>query len=560
MWLNSDGEEGPRLSYAELDRQATQIATALRRIAEPGDRAVLLYLPGLEFIPAFFGCQYAGLIAVPAYPPRLDRPWQSDDSLTRLVDDCRPRVILTGGEEAAAIERACRNSESLSRLTWINTSLLADAAGSYWSNEAENSTAISHLQYTSGSTGTPKGVMISHGNLMHNQHLIAVASGHYESAAAGICGVNWLPFQHDFGLIAGLLQAVFVGGPLVLLSPLTMLQRPWIWLEALSRYRGHTSAGPNFAFDLCVQRVDRDQVRQLDLRSWKIAGIGAEPIRAATLDRFADHFASAGFRRETFYPSYGLAEATLYVTGGDRNAPPVLATVSAAALEDSLATDASPSAETGVTRTFVGCGCRARDQQLVLVDPRTGLPASDGRVGEICVAGPSVAHGYWNRPAESQQVFQAQFPKWPGSQPMLRTGDLGFLRNEELFVTGRLKDLLIVRGQNHYPQDVEQTVQGVDSAFLGAAGAAFQIETDDEPRLIIVQEVGRRRVADPVALSRSVRRTVADRHGINPDEVVFVRRGTLPKTTSGKIQRFACRHAYESNRLSRWTSPDAANR
>jgi len=549
LFLQSDVTEGPRLSYADLDRKAGAIATELTRVSGPGERALLLYAPGLDFIPAFFGCLYAGLIAVPAYPPRPDRPWQSAEALSRLADDCRPRVVLTGGEAAADVERMCRGVAPLSDAGWIDTSALPEDGPSGWSPEAEDPAAISHLQYTSGSTGHPKGVAIGHGNLMHNEYMIALCSGHFETAAAGICGVGWLPFQHDLGLVAGMLQAVYVGGPLVVLSPLTMLQRPFVWLDAISRYRGYTSGGPNFAYELCVRRTTPEQRAALDLSCWGVAGIGAEPVRPAAMDAFAEAFAVSGFRREAFYPSYGLAEGTLMVAGGDKNSAPVVRRFSASSLERHEARTASD--DDPAARTLVGCGHPWLDQRVLIVDPDARTPLDPGRVGEIWVAGPSVAQGYWGRPEETEATFDARLAS--GEGPFLRTGDLGFFSDDELFVAGRLKDVLIIRGQNHYPQDIEETVQAVDPAFRNDSGAAFQVEGDGGERLIIVQEIDRAgRPLDPDALARRIRTAVAERHGIDIDEVVLVRNGTLPKTTSGKVRRHACRSAYEASRLSCW--------
>ncbi len=552
-FLLADGAEGPRLTYADLDREARAVAGEVRRFAGPGERALLLYAPGLEFIPAFFGCLYAGVIAVPAYPPRPDRPWVGVEALSRLAADCRPSVALTGGEAAADIERMCRGSAPLSALPWLNTSETPPVASGGWSLEAEDPAAVSHLQYTSGSTAAPKGVAIGHENLMHNEYMIALCSGHFETAAEGICGVGWLPFQHDLGLVAGVLQAVYVGGPLVLLSPLTILQRPFVWLDAISRYRGHTSGGPNFAYDLCVARLSPEQRAALDLSCWKVAGVGAEPVRIAALDAFAEAFAVSGFRREAFYPSYGLAEGTLMVAGGEKAREPTVRSFSAVGLARGEALPvAAAGTEDAAVRTLVGCGHAWLDQRVLVVDPESHAPVAAGRVGEVWVSGPSVARGYWGRPEETERTFRARLAS--GEGPFLRTGDLGVDSGDELFITGRLKDLLIVRGQNHYPHDLEATVQAADPAFRVDAGAAFQVETAEGERLVLVQEIDRAgRRAEPDALARVARRAVAERHGVDLDDLVFVRSGTLPKTTSGKVQRFACKAAYEAGRLVTWS-------
>lgn len=553
QWLLSDGTEGPRLTYGQLDEQARRIAAALQQHAAAGDRALLLYAPGLEFISAFFGCLYAGLIAVPAYPPRPDRPWHGVESLARIAEDGQVQIVLTGGDYAADIRRLCRTVRSLADAVWLNTSESLAGAQGGWSPQAEDATAVSHLQYTSGSTGTPKGVVVTHGNVMHNEYMIALANGHFETGAAGICGVSWLPFQHDLGLIAGMLQAVYVGGPLVVLSPLTMLQRPFVWLEAISRYRAHTSAGPNFVYDLCVRRLSREERAALDLSCWCIAGLGAEPVRAATIEGFTMAFSSTGFRREAFYPSYGLAEATLMVAGGERLRGPAVGWVAAAALQQKVAmVEWSQPINNTAVRPLVGCGHAWLDQQVAIVNPDSRQLCADGQVGEIWVSGPSVAQGYWQRLEETQRTFQAQLSDSDERQ-YLRTGDLGFIGDGELFVTGRLKDVLIIRGQNHYPQDIEATVQEIEPLFRADAGAVFQTECDGMEHVVMVQEITRpRNDFDAAGVTHRVRQRIAECHGIEVDEVVLVRAATLPKTSSGKIRRQACRAAYEAGQLVRW--------
>jgi acyl-CoA synthetase (AMP-forming)/AMP-acid ligase II/acyl carrier protein len=354
--------------------------------------------------------------------------------------------------------------------------------------------------------------------------------------------VGWLPLYHDMGLIGNVLQPLYVGARAVLLSPLTFLQRPALWLAAVARYRATTSGGPNFAYDLCARKVGEEEKAGLDLSSWSVAFNGAEPVRAETVERFAAAFAPCGFRRAAFFPCYGLAEATLFVTGGAPGAGPVIRPVDAAALERHQVADAPPGAP---GRALVGCGRAAAGQAVRIVDPESGAPCAPGRVGEVWVAGPSVAAGYWGRPEETARTFGARLA---GEGPFLRTGDLGFLADGELFVTGRRKDLIILRGRNHYPQDLERTAEASHPALRPGCGAAFGVDRDGEERLVILQEV-ERSAADPAGIADAVRRAVAGEHEVAVEEVVLVRSGTVLKTSSGKVRRAACRAAYLAGEL-----------
>ncbi len=446
-----DGEcEEIHLTNQELDRQARAIAAQLQALGMEGQRALLLYPPGLEFIAAFFGCLYAGVTAVPAYPPRMNR---SLFRIHAIVADCGAKVALS---TQAAYERVLPSVEDdpeLKALKWLCTDTLDDGLENGWSSPDVDGDTLAFLQYTSGSTGTPKGVMLTHSNLLHNSALIAHA---FEHTRSGV-GVFWLPSYHDMGLIGGILQPLYVCRPNILMSPMSFLQKPFRWLQAISRYRGTTSGGPNFAYDLCLRKVTPEQREQLDLSSWDVAFNGAEPIRPETLDQFAEMFAPCGFRREAFYPCYGLAEVTLLASGGVKRLPPVVKSYDSRLMENDLV--APVGEEDAGARRLVGCGQNLPDQQLLIVQPEDRVICREGEVGEIWLQSPSVAQGYWNRPEESAATFGAQLSGADaGRGSFLRTGDLGFVQDGELFCTGRLKDLIIVHGKNHYPQDIELTV------------------------------------------------------------------------------------------------------
>jgi len=531
-----DGEaEELHLTYAELDRQARAIAAWLKMLGLEGERALLLYPAGLDFVAAFYGCLYAGVVAVPAYPPRANR---SLSRIQAIASDADAKVALTTEMVLDRVRPVLEQTPDLQALTWLATDQVPPQIEEDWTfpTSVEGST-LAFLQYTSGSTGTPKGVMLSHANLLHNCALIAHA---YEITRSG-SGIFWLPSYHDMGLIGGILQPLYVCRPNVLMSPMSFLQKPLRWLQAISKYRGTTSGGPNFAYELCVRKISPEQRAGLDLSSWNVAFNGAEPIRAETLDEFVEAFGPHGFRREAFYPCYGLAEATLIVSGGYKADPPVLRSVDSKALETGLAIEVS-GADEGA-RTLVSCGQNLPDQQIAIVDPETLAVCPNGKVGEIWVAGPSVAQGYWKRPDETERMFRAFIPA-TGEGPFLRTGDLGFVEEGELFVTGRLKDLIIVRGLNHYPQDIELTVEKSHPALRLDAGAAFMVETDGQQKLVVVQEIERRQTGDLMGVFDAIRRQVAQEHELIVGAIVLIKAGTVPKTSSGKIQRHACRDAF----------------
>ncbi len=545
-----DGEsEEAALTYAELDRRARALAAWLQERDLQAHRALLLYPPGLEFIVSFFGCLYAGVVAVPAYPPRMNR---SLDRIQSIAADAEAAVALTTQGVLERVSPLLEHAPDLKNLTWLATDGVPAGYEQYWREPAIGGDTLAFLQYTSGSTGTPKGVMLSHSNLLHNCALIAYAFEHTRSGS----GVFWLPSYHDMGLVGGVLQPLWVGRPNVLMSPMAFLQRPVRWLQAITKYRGTTSGGPNFAYDLCVRKITAEQRARLDLSSWQVAFNGAEPVRPETLDRFVEAFAPCGFRREAFYPCYGLAEATLIVSGGYKAAPPVVRAFDTRALENGMVLPVAEHQRGG--RRLAGNGQNLPDQKIVIVDPETHTRCAEGEIGEIWVSGPSVALGYWKRREETEHTFRATL-RDTGEGPFLRTGDLGFFYEDELFIAGRIKDLIIIRGLNHYPHDIELTIEQSHPGLRPGYGAAFTVEDEQgETRLIVVYELERQQTGDLAPVFEAIYRAVARHHELLVDEILLVKTNTVPKTSSGKIQRHACRNAYLDGSLDvigRWRQP-----
>ncbi|HEY0783595.1 MAG TPA: AMP-binding protein, partial [Thermoanaerobaculia bacterium] len=498
--------------------------------------------PGLEFAAAFLGCLYAGVVAVPAYPPRAGK---RQPRLLSIVDDCKPGFALT----TAAIAGRWRSFAQEDAAFAAVKCLVAAERGSGGATDAElpatSPETLAFLQYTSGSTSSPKGVRVHHSHLLAMERVIARVFGQDERSVV----VSWLPLYHDMGLIGNLLQPLYSGGQCVLMSPVSFLRRPRRWLEAIGRYQATTSGGPSFAYELCASRVGEAERAGLDLSTWRVAFNGAEPVRAATLDRFARAFASAGFRREAFQPCYGLAEATLLVSGVRGGAGPRVEAVSAEGLERGRVEAASAE---GRSAALVGSGSVPEEIAVAIVDPATERRSEPGAIGEVWVAGPTVAGGYWGRETETARDFAARIAGEEQPGPFLRTGDLGIFAGGELFVTGRLKDLIILRGRNHYPQDLERTVEGSAPGLAVGSGAAFAVDVDGEERLVVVQEVEARwrpSEAEIVETTAAIRRTVAVEHEVQVHEVVLVKAGGVPKTSSGKVQRRECRRLYLAGEL-----------
>ena len=568
------------VNYRQLYEQACAIAAYLQANNLSGERVLLFYPPGIDYISAFLGCLCAGAIAVPAYPPRRN---QKMERLNSIVDNCKAAAVLTSAAICNMLQANLEVNTPLANIRWLTTdAVVADSAfqgsasisgptaGSI-SGLTVGADSIAFLQYTSGSTGDPKGVIVSHSNILSNSASIYRFFGHTPESHA----LGWLPPYHDMGLIGSILQPLYGGFLGTLMPPVHFLQRPMRWLKAISRYQATTSGGPNFAFDLCVKKVKPEDLETLDLSHWRVAFNGAEPIRCESLTRFAETFSPCGFRMSSFYPCYGMAEATLIITGGLASEPPVLLSVEADALEQKQAVmvekvveGSSDNSVSKNCRTLVSSGRRQQDETLLIVDPDTLSICPEGTVGEIWVSGPNIAQGYWNNFEKTQQSFGLGLDSLAGNQrsqlsaqtirqagdrtpAFMRTGDLGFLQAEELFVTGRIKDLIIIRGQNHYPQDIEMTVAACHPSLREDCGVACSVEVNGEERLVVIQEVERshlRKLSAPEVF-RAIKQAVTSEHKLQIYAIALIKTGSLPKTSSGKKRRFACRGDFLNDRL-----------
>ncbi len=510
VFVEGDGRERT-ISNAELDRQARTLAVQIQAQTSTGDRVLVVCVPGLAYVVAFFGCLYAGVVAVPAYPPTSRRGMER---LLRIAESCTPRL----GVADRLFDRAAL-PEALHELVWLPVEQATEPVTESWQPAPLADRPIAFLQYTSGSTGEPKGVLLSHANICHNARSLASRLG----LGSADVGMSWLPPYHDMGLIGGILQPLYTGFPCVLMSPLTFVQHPNAWLQAMTRHRATITAAPNFGYDECVRRVSQEQLGALRLDSLRYALVGAEPIRPDTLRRFADRFGSSGFAESAFHPCYGLAEATLYVTGAEPGQPPKL------------------------REGTVSCGSGTGGDQVVLVEPTECRPCRPGEMGEIWISGPTVAAGYWADPEATEQTFHARLPGDPANY--LRSGDLGVRIDGELYITGRIKDLIVVRGRNHHPQDLEYTVEQAWPGLAANRQAAFGVDTGDGEQVVLVSEVTPDLSPDTDAAIAAIRQAVMTEHGLRPADVVLVKRGSVPRTTSGKIRRRACRERYQAGGL-----------
>jgi acyl-CoA synthetase (AMP-forming)/AMP-acid ligase II len=539
-----DGKkEGATLTYSELDHVARAIGALLQKHNAKGERALLLYPQGLEVLGAFLGCLYAGVIAIPVPPPDAGRLKRALPRLRAIVKDANATFAFTNRKFLEILQEEDSDFPEFKDMTWIAIEDVDLEIADQWQDPQVNADSLAYLQYTSGSTSTPKGVMISHHNIMHHCDYLQKACGYDEESVS----ITWMPYFHDYGLVEGMTVPLYNGHPCYIMSPLAFIKRPLRWLQAIERYQGTHSQAPNFAYELCVSRIKDEQVATLNLSSWQAAGNAAEPINPRVLEEFYTKFAPAGFQWESFAPAYGLAEDTLLVSTSPKQTSPVLCLVKKSEIEKNKIVEAEGWGD-GV-RAIPSCGQLVCDTKVAIVDPDTLKRCQPDEVGEVWVSDPSVAGGYWQRPEESEETFRA-YTADTKEGPFLRTGDLGFMRGGELFITGRIKDLIIIRGTNHYPQDIEWTVQQIHPCLRPDYGAAFSIDANGEEKLVVVQEVKRNpEEYNPEEVLNNIRQAIAEIHELQVYSVVLAKPGNILKTSSGKIQRRACKSNFLSGEL-----------
>lgn len=539
-----DGKkESDRITYNQLDQYARAIAALLQQKQAKGERALLLYPQGVEVIAAFCGCLYAGVIAIPVPPPESGRLKRTLPRLRSIVKDAQAKYALTTPSILELISNIEDEFPEFEQMEWIDISQIDPALAEQWQDPQIDKDYLAYLQYTSGSTSTPKGVMLSHHNLIHHCGYLQRACGYDENSVT----VTWMPYFHDYGLVEGMMVPLYNCNPCYIMSPFAFIKRPIQWLRNMSKYKGTHSQAPNFAYDLCTRRVKPKQIAELDLSSWQAAGNAAEPINPEVMSKFVETFAPAGFKWSAFAPSYGLAENTLLASTKPIGTEPVFLAVETTAMEQNKIVVAATDKTEGV-RIMPSCGRLVCETEVVIVNPSTLQRCSADEIGEIWIKDPSVTQGYWQREEATQETFRAKITGESGHY--LRTGDLGFMHAGELYITGRIKDLIIIRGNNHYPQDIEWTVQQLHPALRPDYGAAFSIEDKGEEKLIVVQEVERRTEnLNTEQLIVDIRQEIAEKHEIQVYGIVLGKPGNILKTASGKIQRRACKAKFLAGEL-----------
>lgn len=536
-----DGEiECHPISYFDLDQKAKEIAVQLLSEAQCGDRALIVLQNGIDFITGFFGCLYAGICAVPVYPPQNRQAYL--ERLEMIATDCQAQFILGTSEYFDNAETRLQAFDTLSKTKKIAVDQRSSENYDYIAPDI-NLDSLAFLQYTSGSTSAPKGVMVTHGNLINNIASMQACFGHDEKTIIA----SWLPMFHDMGLIGAVLQPICIGGKAIAMTPAAFLQKPMRWLEAISHYRATSSYAPNFAYDLCISKATEEDIQRLDLSSWTMALNGAEPIKPETIRDFSKKFAACGLHANTIYPGYGLAEATLFVSGAERLSDHLFLNVAVSNYQHRDLV--KPASKSDAMRELISSGIPSPYNDVVIVDPEEHGRIKDGQVGEVWVRGENVASGYWQNPEKTIETFQAKIQGEDAHY--MRTGDLGFIYQRHLFICGRIKELIIIRGANFYPQNIEQTLQNNIAGLKPNGGAAFTVEHEGEDALVVVQEVERTwlKKIDQEAVAQQARQAIASEYGLSLHAFILIRPMTLPKTSSGKIQRSRAKQYFDSGEL-----------
>lgn len=539
-FLKDGVDETDQITFAQLDARARQIAARLQQESTDNPTALLLYPQGIEHMCALWGCMYAGVRAVPLFVPQNDRVYKR---IKAIQLDSGAQYVLCDRDSYERLEKRFDRMPEVADLDWIISDELEESIANDWVLVTQHKDTVAYYQYTSGSTGAPKGVMVSHGNVIYNVSDIDASWDH----SAETVLVSWLPIFHDMGLIYGFMQGVYNGFHTVLFSPNAFAQRPYTWLKAISDYKATHSGGPNSAFIMCVEKILPEQKKDLDLSSLRVMFNGSEPVRESTLRSFTEAFSECGFKEQVHTPCYGLAEATLKVTATKLGEYPHHLTVDTKSLESNKVV---PLVNGEEGQVFVSSGITVQQTEVKIVNPVSNEECSADSVGEIWVKGPTNAMGYYRKEADTREIFNAHTSD-TGEGPFMRTGDLGFFYNNELYIAGRLKDLIIVRGRNCYPQDIEEIVENCHPSLEPSAGAAFSLDVNGEERLVVVQSVRRSffKKIDPEQVFNAIRRSVAGQYGVKVHDIQLLMPASIPRTTSGKIQRRACKQAYQQKTL-----------
>lgn len=554
QFLDNGETEGFSYTYAELDKRARSVAAQLQKIMKKGDRVILVFDNDLEYIAVFYACLYAGIISAPLHPPGRNKSMYRISSVTK---DAYAEVILTTSKLKEELKDQFSADPVLKDLNWISTDEMSNDHADEWKDPGIINNDIAFLQYTSGSTGSPKGVMVTHDNLLYNIYATLYRYSLLElDPKRNDSLVTWAPLFHDLGLIFCTLLPLYAGFPCYMMTPESFIQRPIRWLETISKYGSSISGAPNFAYELLANRVSPDEVKTLDLSTWDIAMNGSEPVRADTLEKFADHFAPAGFKPHYFSSAWGQAETTIIITTTEKDKAPVIKNFDKASLENHKVKEIpfeKDNNENGVR--LVGHTMDMLDAKAIIVDPKTLTRCMEDQVGEIWVSGTTVTPGYYQKDEVNKETFTA-YTSDTNEGPFLRSGDLGFIQDDQLYITGRYKDLIIIRGQNHYPQDIELTVERNHPALRLGCEAAFSVDVDDDEQLIIVQEINKKFIDkekylfDPDEVCKAIRKAVSEEHNLNVYHILLLQPGTVRKTSSGKIQRNDNRNSYQDGSLS----------